>query len=78
MKKWLITVVLFVVSVSTYAQCAMCRATMENSVSRGSSDMASNLNTGILYLFVMPYLATAVIIFLYLRARKKHEKKMRI
>ena len=78
MKKWLITIMGLIVSIQTHAQCAMCRATLENSVSRGDSDLASNLNIGILYLFIMPYLAAGVIIFLYFRAKKKHAEKVRI
>lgn len=57
-------------SIQSYAQCAMCRATLENNVSNGEIGIASKLNFGIMYLFVMPYLLVAVIAFLWYRNRK--------
>jgi len=52
----------------------MCRATLENSVSRADSDLGANLNMGIIYLFIMPYLAAGIIFLLYQRARKRQLK----
>jgi hypothetical protein len=60
------------------AQCAMCRATVENSISEGSEGFAASLNTGILYLFVMPYLAAAVLVWIWLRESRKNERKNKI
>ncbi|WP_194777092.1 hypothetical protein [Pararhodonellum marinum] len=54
-----------------WAQCAMCRATVENNVSNGDTSVASGLNLGILYLLVMPYLLAAVIGFLWYRNSRK-------
>ncbi|EIM76624.1 hypothetical protein A3SI_09173 [Nitritalea halalkaliphila LW7] len=42
--------------VQSFAQCAMCRATVENNVSNGDTSVGAGLNAGILYLFSMPYL----------------------
>ncbi|WP_423191589.1 hypothetical protein [Cecembia calidifontis] len=58
-----------------YAQCAMCRATVENNVSNGETTIGAGLNAGILYLFAMPYLIAAVIGFLWYRAAKKRKAK---
>jgi hypothetical protein len=58
-----------------YAQCAMCRATVENNVSNGETSIGAGLNTGILYLLVMPYLAAMVIGFLWYRNAKKRKTK---
>jgi hypothetical protein len=58
-----------------YAQCAMCRATVENNVSNGETTIGAGLNAGILYLFAMPYLIAAVIGFLWYRAAKKRKTK---
>lgn len=55
------------------AQCAMCRATLESNVSNGSEQtLSSNLNFGILYLFVAPYLIIAIVaIFWYKNSKPK-------
>ena len=52
------------------AQCAMCRATLENNVSNGEIGIAAGLNLGILYLFVMPYLVVGFIAFMWYRRSK--------
>lgn len=52
------------------AQCAMCRATLENNVSNGQPGIAAGINFGILYLFFTPYLAVAVIAYLWYRTSK--------
>lgn len=63
---------------SLFAQCAMCRATVENNVSYGETSLASGLNLGILYLFVAPYLLIGVIAFFwYKKSRASHAKKIR-
>lgn len=54
------------------AQCAMCRATLESNVSDGTFLLTSdNINKGIIYLFVSPYLlVVAVGLIWYYNARK--------
>ncbi|WP_181885210.1 hypothetical protein [Pontibacter diazotrophicus] len=62
-----------------YSQCAMCRATVESNVGTGKghnhepeSEVGSGLNTGILYLMVIPYLLIGTVGFLwYKNSRKK-------
>lgn len=72
MKKLLITVLLLLITkLVPFAQCAMCRMTVESTVSNGRSQIASNLNTGILYLLVSPYLAVAVVGYLWWMKSKK-------
>lgn len=61
----LTAVILIGTKVSTWAQCAMCRASVENNISEGSAGLSAGLNTGILYLFITPYLMVAVIGFLW-------------
>lgn len=51
-------------SVTAYSQCAMCNLTAENSVKNGNTQ-GKGLNTGILYLLAAPYLAVAVIGFIW-------------
>lgn len=57
---------------SAAAQCAMCRATLENNVSNGDIGIAAGINAGILYLFVAPYLAVGVIAWFWYRNSKRH------
>lgn len=60
------------------AQCAMCRATIENNVSAGETSVGAGLNVGILYLFVTPYLAFIVIATLWYKKSKQNAKKVRL
>ncbi len=50
-----------------YAQCAMCKAVVEN----GDNAMAEGINFGIIYLMIFPYLILALGIFLFVRNKKK-------
>lgn len=75
-KSLLLFLLLVGFQVSSWAQCAMCRASVENNVSNGDTSIGAGLNNGILYLFVMPYLLAAVIGFLWYRAAKKRKAKM--
>ena len=69
---------IFFLHFSVRAQCAMCRATVENSISADSNSFAASLNAGILYLFVMPYLLVALIAFFWYRGSRKNEKNFKI
>jgi hypothetical protein len=62
----------------SWAQCAMCRASVENNVSNGDTSIGAGLNSGILYLFVMPYLLAAIIGYLWYRSAKKRKTKLSI
>ena len=75
--KYLLLAILFLgVQVSSWAQCAMCRASVENNVSNGDASIGAGLNNGILYLFVMPYLMAAIIGYLWYRTAKKRKSKL--
>ena len=70
----LITVVS--VNITGYAQCAMCRATLETNVSNGSETvLAAQLNFGILYLFASPYLVIAAVGFFWYRNSRKSKNQ---
>lgn len=43
-----------VVQSGSYAQCAMCKTTVESDLNTGGS-IGTSLNTGILYLMALPY-----------------------
>lgn len=72
--KLLLVVVFFLLPAGNevFAQCAMCRATLENNVSNGEIGIAAGINFGILYLFVTPYIAISVIAFLWYRTSRKN------
>ena len=62
-------------NVSSFAQCAMCRATLENNFSNGNVGIAAGINFGIMYLFFSPYVLAAVIIYFWYRTSKKNADK---
>lgn len=55
------------------AQCAMCKASVETNVNEDGIGFAAKLNTGILYLFVMPYLLAMVIGYFWYKKSKEHK-----
>lgn len=63
-------------TVDVAAQCAMCRSTLENNYSNGDPGIAAGINTGILYLLSMPYLAIIVIGYLWYKTSKNASKKL--
>jgi uncharacterized BrkB/YihY/UPF0761 family membrane protein len=56
--------------ISSYSQCAMCKAVVEN----GDIDMAEGVNNGISYLMVFPYLLIGGLFFTLYRYRKNQAK----
>lgn len=56
----------------TLAQCAMCRTQLENNVSNGNPGIAAGINTGILYLLVMPYLSILVVGYFWYKSTRKN------
>ncbi|GMQ33465.1 MAG: hypothetical protein EP311_01795 [Cytophagales bacterium] len=76
LKYFLALILFFGLQVTSWAQCAMCRASVENNVSNGDTSIGAGLNNGILYLFVMPYLMAAIIGFLWYRSAKKKKAKL--
>jgi hypothetical protein len=77
MKRSLFFVILFLVNAaSAFAQCAMCRSTLENNYSNGNPGIAAGINTGILYLLAIPYLAAMVLGYLWFKSSKDARKKL--
>ena len=76
MKVVVTSLVLFLTSLTEVsAQCAMCRASLENNVSNGNPGIAIGINFGIMYLFFAPYLAVGVIAYLWYRTSKSNARK---
>lgn len=66
-------IVLFLAGViAAQAQCAMCKATLENNISNGHIGIAAGINFGILYLFVSPYLFISILAYFWYRTSKKN------
>ncbi|MDG1040287.1 MAG: hypothetical protein P8H13_00745 [Polaribacter sp.] len=66
MKKAILLFTLFFV-IDANAQCAMCKAVVEN----GDVDMAEGINSGITYLMAIPYLLVAFFAYILFRYKKK-------
>lgn len=64
----------FFFAVSSQAQCAMCRASLE---SEGNSTKLEAVNDGIVYLMVIPYILVGIVGYLIYRmySKKSVEKK---
>lgn len=78
MRRFVLLFVLFTLTLITdvSAQCAMCRSTLENNYSNGNAGIAAGINTGILYLLVMPYLAAMILGYLWYRSSKNANNKL--
>ena len=61
-----------VTTVGSTAQCAMCRAQLENNVSNGDVGIAAGINFGILYLLAMPYLIVIVLGYFWYKSSRKN------
>jgi len=55
------------------AQCPMCRMSAESNLKAGGT-IGRGLNTGILFLFAMPYLVVGTLGFIWWRNRRKEEE----
>jgi hypothetical protein len=76
-KKTLVSFLLILVTLaSASGQCAMCRSTLENNYSNGNPGIASGINTGILYLLAMPYMAIMILAYLWYKSSKNAGKKL--
>lgn len=62
-----------VLSQDLLAQCAMCKATVNENVITGKGK-GQGLNTGILYLMAFPYIIGSVIAFFWYKAYKKNKQ----
>ena len=77
MKKVVLIAVLLLLTQFTdvVAQCAMCRSTLENNFSNGNAGIAAGINTGILYLLTMPYLAVMLLGYFWYKSSKNARKE---
>ncbi len=59
----------------SFAQCAMCRATLENNLSNGNPGIAAGINFGIMYLFFAPYIAVGAVAFFWFKTSRSNARK---
>ncbi|MCP2041993.1 hypothetical protein [Pontibacter sp. HSC-36F09] len=75
----LLMLTLIFVSTDAYSQCAMCRATVESNVGTGKTDsdsqVGAGLNTGILYLMLIPYLLVGTVGFMWYKSNRMKKAK---
>ena len=67
MVRKILSVIVVFFSLESNAQCAMCRAVVE----QGGEEVAEGINSGIVYLMAFPYLLIAGAMFLFYRNWKK-------
>lgn len=76
MKKVLFTIIVFLmVQATTFAQCAMCRASVSSNLSEGRGMIGTGINLGIIYLLSFPYLLVAALIYLWVKNGRKELAK---
>ena len=76
-----LSLLLTLISVSSHAQCAMCKASVEKSESEVASfnQRATGLNTGILYLMAIPYILASIIgYYWYRNSTKERDRKIEV
>ena len=54
---------LIIIQQNAFGQCAMCKAVTESNMDNHSNSVGKGLNTGILYLMLIPYLIIGSIFF---------------
>ena len=76
MKRLVVVLVMLMMPLLNWAQCAMCRTQVKNNVSSGETTLAEGLNNGIMFLFFTPYIVVFVIIILWFRYSKVNNGKV--
>ncbi len=67
MKKGIALIGVLLVGLDANAQCAMCKAVVEN----GGQEMAEGINSGITYLMIFPYLLVGLLAYVLFRYKKR-------
>ena len=58
-----------------YAQCPMCKISAESNLRDGGT-AGKGLNTGILYMFALPYLIIGTLGFLWYKNKKNYDEEI--
>jgi hypothetical protein len=65
-----ILILLVFIQLSTFSQCAMCKAVVETDIANGGTT-AKGINNGILYLMIFPYLLVLIVGYFFYKNYKK-------
>jgi hypothetical protein len=66
--RFLLAISFLLTTVVYHAQCAMCKANAENAT-RENASVGEELNDGIIYLMLMPYIMFAVVVVVFYRKK---------
>jgi hypothetical protein len=69
----LVIIFIVIADVDVSAQCAMCRASVENNIKEGRN-IGAGLNSGILYLMAIPYIIFSTIAFFWYRSSRQKKQ----
>jgi amino acid transporter len=69
MKNLILSAFFVIVSLTASAQCAMCRATAESASQNSGGNIAEGLNSGIVYLMLIPYILLTVVVLVFFRKK---------
>ena len=72
-QKIFLSLLLFFIKCSVYAQCAMCKAVLESNLENGGT-AASGINDGIIYLMFIPYVLIGTVGYFIYKNYKKNLK----
>jgi hypothetical protein len=73
LKKITLVFSLLLVQMTSFAQCAMCKAVLESNLQNGGT-AAAGINDGIIYLMFIPYVLIATVGFFIYKHYKKNQK----
>ena len=80
MKKVVFSIVVFFLATICFgelaAQCPMCRMSLESNLENGGTE-GKGLNTGILYMLMLPYLLVSTLGFLWWKHNRKAKDEER-
>jgi len=69
MKNLILSSFLVLFSLTASAQCAMCRATAESASQNSGGNIAEGLNSGIVYLMLIPYILLTLVVLVFFRKK---------
>jgi len=69
MRNLLVACMFVFLTFTAYSQCAMCRATAESASQNSGGSIAEGLNSGIVYLMLIPYILLAIVVLVFFRKK---------
>lgn len=71
---FLTLIFLLVNNVFTFAQCALCKASVESNLKEDSHQhIGAGINSGVIYLMVVPYVIFPIVAYLWYKHSKKNK-----